>query len=755
MEKILEQLLEQLTIEDKAALLSQIVWETTELPINELKNFLLADGPSGIRRLKEYFDEDIYNTLPTTCYPSASAYASSWNRRLLRQLGNHLGLEAKSMGVDVLLGPGVNLKRSPLGGRNFEYYSEDPYLTGELATEYILGLQEAGTGACLKHFAANNQETRRMTINAVIDEVTLCELYLRAFEKPVKVGKPWMVMAAYNQVNGEYCAENEFLLSDILRKGWEYKGVVVTDCFAAHDLSKGILRGLNLQMPGETGQRLAERIHELLQAGEITENDLDNAISKTILLSEKIQAEKKQVDFDRERHHRFAEQVAEESIVLLKNDNSVLPLCQEECIAVIGEMAAAPRFQGGGSSHVNPWKLENALEAMKGYGHIIGYAAGYHEDSTDEALLKEAESLAGKADKAVLFLGLPEIYESEGYDRTDLAIPAAHIELLERVYLANREIIVVLSNGAPVEMPWIDKVKGVLEAYLPGEAGGPAISKILYGQVNPSGHLAETFPIVLADTPAYLNFPGGMKEVCYSEGELIGYRYYDKAGKKVRFPFGHGLSYTTFAYSGFQLEQKSGDIYVKVSVQNAGQMAGYEVVQVYAGTARERYRKPVKVLAGFDKVWMEPGDTRELTLELDKKAFQSYHPETHSWENSCGIYTISVGRSVEEILWTQDVETGLEFPGPKSQGWQIDAHTCLGDMICHSDVLEILREEFASHPKSLQFLELAQMDNPLQTSMGGLMSFQNLKRTDDTLKDGDIRRIIEKINQYCHVCTCA
>ncbi|MDY3919959.1 MAG: glycoside hydrolase family 3 C-terminal domain-containing protein [Candidatus Limivivens sp.] len=736
-------ILDQLTIEEKASLLSQIVWETTELPCEDLEKFLLADGPAGIRRLKEYFDEDIYNTLPTTCYPSPSTYASSWNRELIHELGRHLGIEAKSMDVDVLLGPGVNLKRSPLGGRNFEYYSEDPYVTSELATEYIKGLQEEGTGACIKHFAVNNQETRRMTIDVRIGEEPLRELYLRAFQKPVTEGKPWMVMTAYNRVNGEYCGESRKLVGEILRGEWGYEGTVVTDCFAAHDLKKGIQNGLNLQMPGETGERLAQRIREYLEAGELTEEELDRAVRKNILLSERARQARKKVSYDREAHHAFARRTALESMVLLKNRSGLLPLQESDSVCVIGEMAEKPRFQGGGSSHVNPWKLETFLDLLRRQKPEVPYAAGYQEDQTTEELLLEARQTAAKADKVLLFLGLPEIYESEGYDRTDLRIPEAHEELLEQVSQVNPRVIVILFNGAPVEMPWIDRADALLEAYLPGEAGASALLELLYGRENPSGRLAETFPIKLSDTPCYLNFPGDPNAVRYSEGFLTGYRYYDTARKEVRFPFGFGLSYTEFAYSGLEVSQNPQKRLLEISVQvkNTGTLAGKEVVQIYVEGPDPKGGRPVRELKQFAKISLEPGEEKRVQMRISEEDLKIYRPgNSGRWVLRNGCYRIYAGKSIAELCACAEIEiTSGIWP-------EITENTCLGDMIRIPGKWEILQEELAAHPRSLEFLTLCRNDNPLKISMGGLMSFQNLKRTDPSLKDDDIAKLLEKLN---------
>lgn len=730
---------------EKAALLSQIVWETTDTGRFHLPGFLLADGPAGIRKLKEYFDEDIYNTYPCICYPSASTCAGSWDRELLRELGQHLGKEAKAEGIDVLLGPGVNIKRSPLGGRNFEYYSEDPYVTSELATEYIKGIQELGTGACIKHFAANNQETRRMTIDVKVDEETLQELYLKAFEKPIKEGKPYMVMTAYNQVNGEYCGEHSYLLKKVLREDWGYEGCVVTDCYAAHDLAKALKNGLNLQMPGESEKRLTERIKEYIAAGELSERELEQAVGKTIDMALQLNENRIQTDYDKEKHHVFAEKCALESMVLLKNKDSILPLNKKEKIAVIGEMAKKPRFQGGGSSHVNPYKLEQAYSYLEKDGNVCRYAAGYKGDVTTADLLQEAREAAQKAEKIVLFIGLLEMYESEGYDRTHLSLPKAHIRLLQAVYEVNQNIVVVLSCGAPVEMPWIGMVKGLLAAYLPGEAGGSAITKLLYGDVNPSGKLAETFPICLEDTPSFLNFPGDSQQVHYQEGMFVGYRYYDSKNMEPLFPFGYGLSYTQFSYEKMDVERMEINAFlgakVNVTVANSGNREGKEIVQLYVSDKDSDKRRPQKELKAFEKISLKPGERKTIEIRLDKEAFSHYEKESGSWVVRNGRFEILIGTSSRDISFREEiwVDAGDE------KEIQITEHTSLGDMIKVKRINDILDAQLKVHPKSYEFYQLCKAEDPLVRSMGELMSFQTLKRVDDTLLDEHIAEIMSII----------
>lgn len=740
-----QEILKSLSVQDKAKLLSQIIWETTDIEKMHpgLKKFLLADGPAGIRRLKDYFDEDIYNTRPSTCYPSPGTYAGSWDRKLICELGEHMGRESRQENVDTMLAPAVNIKRSPLGGRNFEYYSEDPYLTGELAAEFIKGIQKEGIGACLKHFAVNNQETRRMNICAEVDEETLHEVYLAAFEKPVKEGKPKMVMAAYNQVNGQYCASHSMLLN-ILRKEWGYEGVVVTDCYAAHDLGNGIRHGLTLQMPGESEERITERVKELLENGEITEDDLNQAVLCNIRFA--LDAEEHRnpdYQYDRDKHHAFAQKLAEESMILLKNENSTLPLTKVERILIAGELAVHPRFQGGGSSHVNPWKLEIPLEEMQRIGGQVDFTEGYKlgaSDAENKKLRESALEAASRYRKIIVFAGIPDLIESEGYDRDSLRIPDEQNQLISELAEKGFSVIVVLANGSVVEMPWRDQVSAILESYLGGEAGASAVSRILYGEANPSGRLAETFPVCLEDNPSYLYFPGGRERVFYGEGRFAGYKHYEALHKAVAFPFGHGLSYTEFEYSA------KGSIYsaggtagmARLQVKNTGDRAGKEVIQVYVRKiAGAEGTNPIK-LAGFEKVYLEPGEEKEITVKLYERAFMCYHAGNHAWEAGNGVYELTIGSSVRDIRLRETLDIS-------HAPTKITRDSNIGDMIRTEGMYEKLEKAFADHPVSLGFLQMTQDEDPLKAiSMGSLMTFETLKRTDPTLSDSDIEKIIRK-----------
>lgn len=735
-----------LSLRDKAKLLSQIVWETTDVGSihPELEAFLLADGPAGIRRLKDYFDEDIYNTKPATCYPSPSTYASSWDRELLLELGRHMGKEAQQEGVDTMLAPAVNIKRSPLGGRNFEYYSEDPYLTGELAAEFIKGIQEEGVGACVKHFAGNNQETRRMNICAEIDEEALREVYLAAFEKPVRVGKPKMVMAAYNQVNGEYCASNPMLLS-VLRREWGYQGVVVTDCYAAHDLEQGIRWGLTMQMPGEDGERLADRVEELVNGAGLSEEELDRAVACNLAFAlDAAKSRKRGFRYDREEHHGFARRLAEESMVLLKNEGELLPLKAGERILVTGELAVRPRFQGGGSSHVNPWRLEIPLEELRKHEERAEFRMGYRLQGSreeNERLKEEVLQAAEAFDKVVVFAGIPDLVESEGYDRDSIRLPEEQNRLLAALAEKKVPVIAVLANGSAIEMPWREHVPAILECYLGGEAGASAAANILFGKVNPSGKLAETFPVRLEDHPSYLYFPGDKKRVVYGEGRFVGYKYYDAAGRKPAFPFGHGISYTTYEYA-LPKERPLVDVYagtVSLTVKNTGDRAGKEIVQVYVHKQAGQEGICPKKLSGFAKVSLKPGETKEVCILLDEKTFMRYQVGAGRWELENGLYECSVGSSVEDIRLREQVEI-------RDCYCEIGADSTIGDLIQIEGMYDKLEKAFSEHPVSLGFLKMTREEDPLKAiSMGSLMTFETLKRTDPTLTDADIDGILAKL----------
>jgi beta-glucosidase len=740
-----DKILNSLTISQKAQLLSQATWETTPVDrfSNRLGKFLLADGPAGIRRLKDYFDDDIYNTKPSTSYPSPSTYASSWNKKLIYELGSHMGKEALQEDVDTMLAPAINLKRSPLGGRNFEYYSEDPKLTGDLSAEFIKGIQSQGIGACLKHFALNNQETRRMNIDVKVDKQTLHELYLRAFEKPVKYGKPKMIMTAYNKVNGEYSASNSLLL-DILRKKWGFEGVIVTDCFAAHDLAKGVSHGLTLQMPGEPGEKISKEINNLISSGELNEDELDDAVKRNIIFDlSSIENRQKEFTYDREQHHDFARKVAEESMVLLKNSKKILPLNTNQKILIVGELARKPRFQGGGSSHVNPYKLEIPLDELKKRNNYINYSQGYRLDGReDTTMINDTMKKASLADVVVVFAGLPDLVESEGYDRKDMSLPQNQNNLIKSLSNVGKPIVVVLENGSVVEIPWKNDVDGILESYLGGESGASAITNILFGDVNPSGHLAETFPTKLEDNPSYLNFPGSQHTVIYGEGRFIGYKYYDAMQKNVAFPFGYGLSYTNFRIDNLVQSIDENKQTVQVDVSNIGTREGKDVIQVYTKFLDAVGTPEPLQLAGFKKIEVLPGETKKVAIDLDPKSFEIFDVTTNTWIKQNGTYELFVGESSADKKLASKIKIN-------SLNYKITADHSLGDILRQNPTTySQLKDVFKDHPKSLEFLNMMKDEDPLKSlSMASLMTLNTLRRADPTMDGESIDSVLKILNK--------
>jgi len=666
----IQSLIAQMTLEEKAALCTGAsAWTSTPVERLGIPEMTVSDGPHGVRRV-----EDVHSlamqSLPATCFPTASALASTWDADLLREMGTALAEEAIALNVDVLLGPGNNMKRSPLGGRNFEYFSEDPYLAGELAVGLIDGIQSKGIGTSLKHFAANNQEFQRFSINAEVDERTLREIYLPAFEKAVKKAKPWTVMCAYNKLNDEYCSENHYLLTDILKKEWGFEGLVVSDWGAVHDRVAALKAGLDWEMPGPQDWRV-KSVVKAVRAGELDEAILDESVRCILGVVFKAQQTPKGGTFDVEAHHELARRVASEGMVLLKN-NGLLPLKDHQHIAVIGRAAESAHFQGGGSSHINPTRVAvpfKELQAQAGNAELT-YAEGYPVDNTfSQELIDQAVTLAHAADVAVLYIALPSYKESEGYDRTDLDLTEQQVALIQAVAKVQPKTVVVLNNGAPVAMSaWIDNVTAILEAWMMGQAGGAAITDVLFGKVNPSGKLAETYPLKLSDTPAYLNWPGAAGEVRYGEGLFIGYRYYDAKGIPVLFPFGYGLSYTTFAYSNPKVSAtrfKDVDgLTVTVDVTNTGKVAGKEIVQVYVHDHKSELVRPEKELKGFTKVELEPGETKTVSIQLDFSAFAYYHPKYKQWITEDGEFDLLIAASATDIRHTLTVtlESSLCLP---------------------------------------------------------------------------------------------
>lgn len=648
---IYEDIIKKMTLEEKASLcVGKDYWNTQEIDRLNVPSIKMSDGPHGLRVQENGKDNlGINESKTAVCFPASSTLANSWNKKMAYNLGSALGEEAKNEDVQIVLGPAINIKRSPLCGRNFEYFSEDPYLTGIMAAEYVKGLQKNNVGACVKHFAVNNQENRRRTINVVIDERTLREIYLKAFEIIVKESNPYSIMSAYNKVNGRYCTENKVLL-DILKKEWQFNGIVITDWGAENDRVEGLLAGNELEMPGGRGNG-KEEIINAVNSGIVSEKHLDEIVDRILQVVFKKKERNSNIKIDFEKHHKIAEEIAEESIVLLKNEDKILPLKNEK-IAVIGDMAVIPRYQGAGSSTINPYKLENIYDCLKKKDIDFVYAKGYNRIETDEdaELLKEAIEIAKKSETIIIFAGLTENYESEGMDRKNLDLPQNQNNLIKKICKINKNVIVVLSNGSPILMPWINDVKAIITGYLGGEAGANAMVNCLFGNVNPSGKLTETYPKKLEDTPCYKNFPGTEVSVEYKESIYVGYRYYDKNNIDVLFPFGYGLSYTDFAYSQILVKDNKEEIEISFNIKNIGKVKGKEIAQIYIQKEDSYIFRPKKELKAFEKVELQPNEEKNIIIKLKKEDLSFYNVETKKWEVEDGIYNILVGKSVQEIV---------------------------------------------------------------------------------------------------------
>ena len=654
-------LLAEMTLEEKALLLSGDGWWRTH-PVERLQipAVSMCDGPHGLRKVE---GGGLPTSVPATCFPTASALASSWDTDLMREVGVSLAEECQALDVQILLGPGVNMKRSYLGGRNFEYLSEDPVLAGKMAAAYIQGVQSLGVGTSLKHYAANNQEFERMVTSSNLDERTLHELYLPAFEIAVKEAQPWSVMAAYNPVNHVYATENSLLLRDILRTQWGFEGFVVSDWGAVHDGVAGVDAGLSLEMPG-SGPYHRNNVIEAVYQGRLSSTKVDEALLPLLaVILEAKDRYRPGSRFDAGYHDAVARRAAAESIVLLKNSGDLLPLevQQIKIIAVIGTFAKTPRYQGAGSSQVNPTRISNAYDELiklLGRDVAIRYAAGYNEEgATTDELISQAMQEAKEAEVAIVFAGLPSSYESEGFDRSSLDLPAGHNRLIEAVSSVQPNLAVVLMNGSAVTMPWLNKVRVLVEAWLGGQAGGGAIADVLTGRVNPSGKLSETFPARLEDTPCYPDFPGRNREANYGEGIFIGYRYCDARKLAPLFPFGFGLSYTTFAYSDLQLSaaviKDTETVTIQLKVKNTGHVTGGEVVQVYVREQHPKVVRPEKELKAFTKVVLQPGEEKTVSFQLEKRAFAYYDITQHGWVVNPGKFEIMVGASSRDLRLRQ------------------------------------------------------------------------------------------------------
>lgn len=660
MNRDIKKIISQMTLEEKAGMCSGLdFWHTKGVDRLGIPSIMVTDGPHGLRKQADLSDHlGLNKSVPATCFPSGATLACSWDKSLIEKVGIALGEECQAEDVAVILGPAANIKRSPLCGRNFEYFSEDPFLSSEMAANHIKGVQSQGIGTSLKHFAVNNQEHRRLSVDAVVDERTLREIYLASFEGAVKKSQPWTVMCAYNKVNGTYCSENEYLLSSILKDEWGHEGFVMSDWGAVNERAEGIKAGLELEMPSSNGIG-DKKIVEAVKNGSLSENTLDKAVERLLkIIFKAVDNKKKNAGYDKEAHHKLAREVARECMILLKNHENILPLKTEESIAIIGGFVKKPRYQGGGSSHINPTKIDNIFEEIEKAvldTSKISYSKGFtlESDIIEESLINEAKEAAANSNVAVIFVGLPDRYESEGYDRKHMRIPENQIKLIEAIAEVQSNIVVVLSNGSPIEMPWIDKVKGVLEGYIGGQAVGGAMADLLFGIANPSGKLAETFPQKLSDNPSYLNFPGEGDTVEYREGLFVGYRYYDKKKIEPLFPFGHGLSYTSFEYTDISVDEKeisdNETLKINVKIKNVGKVTGKEIVQLYVRDVESSVIRPEKELKAFEKVELKPGEEKTVTFTLDKRAFAYYNVQIKDWHVESGAFEVLVGSSSKDI----------------------------------------------------------------------------------------------------------
>ena len=704
-----KELVSQMTLEEKALLLTgDGWWATHRIDRLEIPSIYLTDGPHGVRKGQ---GAGLVTSVPATCFPTASALSCSWNSDLLRRVGVALGEESHAIDVQILLGPGINMKRSPLGGRNFEYFSEDPVLAGKLAAAYIEGVQSQGVGTSLKHYAVNNQEYERMATSSNLDERTLNEIYLPAFEIAVKEGRPWTVMSAYNLVNGIYASEHRELLRDILRDRWGFTGFVMSDWGGINERVAGLDGGTNLEMPG-SGDYNSKKIIAAVQDGRLSPETLDQSVTEVLAVILKAKdSHKENATFDVEKHHALAREAGGESIVLLKNAENIMPLSLEKLkrIAIIGAFAKTPRYQGCGSSQVNPTKVSNAydeLVKLAGGDGKFEYAAGYDiEGDVTEALLEEARNVAAHADVAVVFAGLPDSYESEGFDRSSLEMPSGHNQLIEAVSSVQPKIVVVLMNGSAITMPWADRVRAIVEGWLGGQAGGGAIADLITGGINPSGKLSETFPKRLQDTPTF-DFPALDRRASYGEGVFIGYRYYDKKDIEPLFPFGFGLSYTTFVYTGIKASAPSikdtDGVTIEVAVKNTGNVPGKEVIQLYLHEQNPAVRRPEKELKAFNKIALAPGEEKVVTFKLSKRDFAYYDTDLHDWNVRSGKFCVLVGGSSRDL--------------PLKEMIEVQTTT---QIVCPKLTRNSMLKDFQNHPKGKAFypqlLEASGMDIPSES----------------------------------------
>ena len=751
-------LVSKMTLEEKAGLCSgDDFWHTKAVERLGIPRTMVSDGPHGLRKQSDAADHlGINDSIEAVCYPAASATAASFDTEMIREMGEALGESCQHEKVSVLLGPAVNIKRSPLCGRNFEYFSEDPYLAGKMCTAHIEGVQSKNIGTSIKHFALNSQEHRRMSSSSDADERTIREIYFPAFEMAVKKAQPWTVMCSYNRINGVYASENPWLLTDVLRREWGFEGYVVSDWGAVSDRVAGVAAGLDLEMPSSGGIN-DRKIVEAVKAGKLAEADVDLACERILnIVYRYLDNAKPETPWDKEKQHEQAAQIAADCMVLLKNEDSLLPLSKEDTVALIGEFAEKPRFQGGGSSHIHCFKTTGAVEAAKAAGLKATYAPGYSvaNDNLPEDRLAEAVAAAKAAKVAVVFAGLPDSYESEGYDRAHMRMPECQNRLIEAVAAANPNTVVVLHNGSPVEMPWIGRVKAVLEAYLGGQAVGEAEIRVLFGDVNPSGHLPESFPFKLEDNPSFLYYGGEGDRTEYREGVFVGYRYYDKKKMDVLFPFGFGLSYTTFAFSNLRLSADSirdtDSLTVTATVTNTGKRAGKAVAQLYVGDVESTVIRPVRELKGFEKVLLQPGESKDVSFTLDKRSFAYWNEEIHDWHVETGAFTIEVGDSSRDLPLRAEVnvESTVELPR------HYTADSIYLDIMRDPKASEIMRAfmektmEIFGHEEGAEGTEAAKeaISEDMTLAMMKYMPLRGILSFGGAEAEGELNELLKKLN---------
>jgi len=686
MERDLKKLVASMTLEEKAGMCSGAdFWNTKAVERLGIPGVMMSDGPHGIRKQEGEADHlGLNESVEAVCFPAACATASSFDVDLIRQMGEILGEECQAEDLSMLLGPAVNIKRSPLCGRNFEYFSEDPYLTGKMAAAYINGVQSWDVGTSIKHFAVNNQEYKRMCVSSEVSERAFREIYLPAFEEAVKEAQPKTVMCSYNKINGVFASENEDLLTKILRDEWGFEGYVVTDWGAVNDRVKGLKAGVDLEMPSTGGYN--DKIVEAVKSGELDEKVLNRAVERMLkVIFSYVDHRHSEAVFDRDKDHEKSVEIETECAVLLEN-NGVLPMKEEQKIVYIGEFAEKPRYQGGGSSHINSSKVVSALEAAQEKNRNVTYVKGFssERDEIEAQEVEKAVQAAKEADIAVVFAGLPDAFESESYDRKDMKLPACQNHLIEEVAKVQPNLVVVLHNGSPVEAPWAEQTAAILELYLGGQGVGEACDRLLYGQANPSGRLAESFPLRIEDNPSYLSFGGDGKKVDYTEGVYVGYRYYEAKKQPVRWAFGHGLSYTEFKYDHLTVSSKELDdeneIIVEVDVTNVGACAGKEVVQLYVADKNGTVNRPVKELKGFTKLFLQPRETKKAQMKISARDLSFYNEEIKDWYAPSGTYEILIGHASDDIR----ISCEVSFTTKKQLPFQVTGTTTIGELLADS-----------------------------------------------------------------------